>query len=417
MPSALSDTDLLARLVAFDTTSHKSNLDLAGWVADHLDRPGVAIAHHPSADGTKANLLVRVGPPADEDRRDGLVLSGHMDVVPALEAGWSSDPFQLTDAGDRLVARGSSDMKGFLALATRLARRLDPDGLAAPLVLLFTYDEEVGTLGARHLVEDWATSPARDVIGPLPRAAVIGEPTELRAVRLHKGHLKLRFSLTGRSAHSGYPHLGVNAIEAAGRAVAALSRLRRDLEGERAASSRHFPGVPFAALNVGTIAGGSAINVVPDRCVLEVGARVLPGMDSADLERRVRQAVAGAVGDWALEAASEGGEAVEVPVEADLLSDSPPLKTEADAPLHRHLCSALGQACGDADGEPDEGVSYATDAGWLSRLGLDCVIFGPGSIEVAHRPDEFVPKADLVAAGEHLDGLVERFCRGDGEAA
>ncbi len=408
MPSPLSDTDLLARLVGFDTTSHRSNLDLARWVADYLDRPGVTVADHLSPDGDKANLLVRVGPPAEEGR--GLVLSGHMDVVPALEAGWSSDPFRLTDGGDRLLARGSADMKGFLALATNLARRLDPASLTGPLVLLFTYDEEVGTLGARQLVEDWPASPARERIGPLPRAAVIGEPTELRPVRLHKGHLKLRFVVTGRSAHSGYPHLGVNAIEAAGRAVAALSRLRRELEGERAPSSPHFPAVPYAALNVGTIAGGSAINVVPDRCVLEVGARVLPGMDSAELEHRVREAVAAAVGDWALEAGSEDGDPVEVPVAAELLSDSPPLETPADAPLHRHLCATLGRDR-TTGGEPDEGVSYATDAGWLSRLGLDCVIFGPGSIEVAHRPDEYVPKADLAAAGEHLDGLVERFCR------
>jgi acetylornithine deacetylase len=311
-----------------------------------------------------------------------------MDVVPALEEGWGSDPFTLTDRGDRWVARGSADMKGFLALAANLAREAAGAPPPAPLVLVFTYDEEVGTLGARRLVDTWAaTAPA---IGPLPRAAVIGEPTELRVVRLHKGHLKMRFRLTGKSAHSGYPHLGVNAIEAAGRAIVALSALRRRLEAERVASSHRFPQVPFAALNVGTVAGGSAVNVVPDRCELEVGARVLPGMDSAELAARIRAAVADA--------------AEEVPVTDEVLSDSPPLATPAEAPIHRHLCAAVGQA-------GEESVAFATDAGWLARLGLDCVVFGPGSIEVAHRPNEHLPKADLAAARRHLEALVRHQCR------
>lgn len=396
-PAPLADADLLGRLVAVDTTSHRSNLPLVELLADYLERPGVEIVTAPTADGAKANLLVRLGPApdgGDGDRRPGLVLSGHMDVVPALEEGWSSDPFELTDRGDRWVARGSADMKGFLALAANLARETDPASLTAPLVLLFTYDEEVGTLGAKHLVDGWAGVESR--FGPLPRAAVIGEPTELAAVRLHKGHLKLRFRLTGRSAHSGYPHLGVNAIEAGGWAIAALAEMRTALAEERPAASVHFPEVPYAALNVGTVHGGSAVNVVPDRCEVEVGVRVLPGMDSDELARRVTAAVRQAVPPA-------------VPVDAATLSDSPPLECPADAPVHRHLCTALGQ-----DGE--RSVAFATDAGWLQRLGLDCVIFGPGSITVAHKPNEFLPKAQLAAARRRLEEMVQHFCHGE-EAA
>jgi len=424
MSRPLSDGDLLARLVAFDTTSRNSNLALADFLAGYVEESAgaaaaaVRVVRNASADGTKTNLLVRIGPPpaADEDARPGLVLSGHMDVVPAEEDGWTSDPFTLTDRGDRWVARGSADMKGFLALAANLAREAAPQAerLAAPLVLAFTYDEEVGTLGARRLVDCWDAVAGE--IGPLPRAAVIGEPTGLRVVRLHKGHLKMRFRITGRSAHSGYPHLGVNAVEAAGRAIVALSALRRELEGERVAASDHFPQVPFAALNVGTVAGGAAVNVVPDRCTLEVGVRVLPGMDSAALAERVRTAVArGVLGEPAsrLEAAPvEEVPVEEVPVgglasfDGGVLSDSPPLSTAADAPIHRHLCTALGQ--------PDEAsVAFATDAGWLARLGLDCVVFGPGSIEVAHRPDEYLPKEDLAAARRHLAALVQHQCGGE----
>jgi acetylornithine deacetylase len=383
----LSDADLLARLVAFDTTSRNSNLPLADFLADYLDRPGVRVERNPSADGTKANLLVRIGPEADGSRR-GLVLSGHMDVVPAEEPEWTSDPFTLTDRGDRWLARGACDMKGFLALATNRAARAARDAraahrLVAPLVLLFTYDEEVGTLGAKRFVE---TCPEPE---SLPRAAVIGEPTELKVTRAHKGHLKVRITLRGVPAHSGYPHLGKNAIEPAGRVVVALAELRRLLEAEAAPNRELFPEVPYVPLNVGTIHGGSAINVVPDRCAVEVGVRPLPGVSSRELAERLER--------LAREAASPFEPEVEV------LSDSPPLLLDEEAPIHRFLCGLVGQRSGAA-------VSYATDAGWFQSLGMDCAVFGPGSIEVAHKPDEFLPKDQLARAGDLLDATVRRFC-------
>jgi len=387
----LADRDLLARLVAFDTTSHLPTRPLVEFLVDYLDRPGVAVARQGVDGGAKENLLVRVGPEADEATRGGLVLSGHLDVVPAGDAGWESDPFTLSERDGRLHARGAADMKGFLALAANLAREADPAALAAPLVLLFTFDEETGSLGARMLAERWdEVAPA---IGPLPRATVVGEPTSLAAVRAHKGHLKLRLAFRGKSAHSGYPHLGVNAAEAAGRAIAALSALRRELEAEAVAGGADFPDVPFVALNVGTVAGGTAINVVAERCVVEVGMRTLPGVDPAALAERVRAAAA---------AALPGGP----PATLDfaVISDSPPMSTPADAPLHRHLLAALGQPA-------PRSVAYSTDARHLQELGLDCVIFGPGSIEVAHQPNEFVPTDELAAARAHLSGLVDVFCR------
>ncbi len=214
MPT-LPDAGLLGRLIAFDTTSRNSNLPLADFLCDYLDRPGIRISRVPSADGAKTNVVAWVGPQPTADRR-GLVLSGHMDVVPAEEDGWTSEPFALTDGGDRWVARGACDMKGFLALATNLAAEAAEAGTArwrAPLALVFTYDEEVGTLGAKRLTESFPEAAA------LPRSAIIGEPTSLRVVRTHKGHFKLRITLHGVAAHSGYPHLGANAIEPAGRVI------------------------------------------------------------------------------------------------------------------------------------------------------------------------------------------------------
>jgi len=379
----LSDADLLARLVAFDTTSRNSNLPLADFLSDYLDRPGIRVERNPSADGNKVNLIAWVGPDPQGDRK-GLVLSGHMDTVPAEEAGWESDPFSLADKGDRWVARGACDMKGFLALATNLAVEISRTrGLVrAPLALVFTYDEEVGTLGARRLTETFR--------GTFPLSAVIGEPTSLRVARVHKGHLKMRITLHGKSAHSGYPHLGANAIEPAGRVIAALSGLRQELEAELTANRELFPEVPYVPLNVGTVHGGSAINVVPDRCEVEVGVRPLPGVDSEKLAERIRRA--------AREAAA--------PFEPDLeiLSDSPPMLLDEASPIHRHLCALVGQRTGGS-------VSFATDAGWLQRLGMDCVIFGPGSIEVAHQPNEHLPKDEFAAARGLLDATVRRFCQ------
>jgi acetylornithine deacetylase len=400
--AVLSDADLLARLVAFDTTSRNSNLPLADFLCGYLDRPGMRIVRQPSPDGTKANVIAWLGPePSSEDRgeRPGLVLSGHMDVVPAEEPEWRSDPFRLTDGGDRWLGRGACDMKGFLAVAANAALdalAADTAGrLRAPLALVFTYDEEVGTLGARHLLESYPEGHL------LPRSAIIGEPTSLRVARAHKGHLKMRITLHGRSAHSGYPHLGRNAIEPAGRVIGALAALRRAFEQEDAPSAGLFPEVPFVPLNVGTVHGGSAINVVPERCVVEVGVRPLPGMDSMALAERVHRAVISGLAGLA-ELAEESREAAFAP-EIEILSDSPPMLLPEEAPIHRHLCALVGQPEGAT-------VSFATDAGWLQRLGLDCAIFGPGTIEVAHKPNEHVPKSELERARELVGATVRRFC-------
>lgn len=383
MSSTLSDPALFARLVAFDTTSRLSNRPLAAFLADYLDRPGLRVEENSSPDGTKVNLVAWAGPPPDGSRR-GLILSGHMDTVPAEEEGWESDPWTLTDRGDRYVARGAADMKGFLALAAQRLVAAAGEELTAPLVLVFTYDEEVGTLGARQLATTYGGAAA------LPANAVIGEPTSLRVARVHKGHVKVRIRFTGRSAHSGYPHLGENAIEPAGHAIAALAALRRQLEREEPPHCELFPEVPFVPLNVGTVHGGSAINVVPDRAVVELGFRPLPGTDSEEIRRRVEAAVRAAA----------------APAEPafELLSDSPPLLLPEEAPLYGALCDIGGPAEGGS-------VSFATDAGWFSTLGIDCAIFGPGSIEVAHRPNEFILKEEFVRAPGLIDRVVRRFCR------
>jgi len=380
----LDDTELFRRLVAFDSVSRNSNLPLADFIAEYLDRPGVRLARNASADDAKVNLIVTAGPDPGGERR-GLTLSGHTDVVPADEPEWESDPFTLTRRGDSLYGRGAADMKGFVALAVNRVAQCDPARLRHPVALLLTYDEELGTLGAQRFAETW------DRPETLPRHTLIGEPTSLRAVRMHKGHLKLVLSVDGVSAHSGYPHLGHNAIEPAARAILALAGLRAELERERSSASAHFPEVPFVTLTVTMIHGGAAINVLPDRCEVSIGSRILPDMSSESIVERIRAAVAPPLeGErWQL----------------DLAGDSPPFRFDAEHPLHRELCEAVGQ-------HDSRSVGFATDAGWLQRVGFDCVIWGPGTIEVAHKPNESLPLAEFHQAGTLLDRLIDRHCLG-----
>lgn len=384
MTNILADQELLRRLVGFDSTSRNSNLPIADFIADYLDRPGIRIERQIGTTDDKVNLIVTMGPDVDPQTRAGLLLSGHMDVVPADEPEWKGDPFVLRETDEAYFGRGACDMKGFVALAINTLVRTDPSSLSQPLALLLSYDEELGILGAGHFARTWPKDR------PLPRQTVIGEPTSLRAVRLHKGHAGLTLQVRGRSCHSGYPHLGHNAIEPAARAITALETFRREVEKEGGPNSEHFPEVPYVALNLAMINAGTAVNIVPDLCTVRLGFRLLPGMESGPFVERIRECVAGVLEgeDWELE----------------LVSEAPPLLLEESAPIYRAVCGLVDQA-------ETLSASYATDASWLQTTGLDCVVWGPGSIEVAHQPNEWMPKDEFHRTAPFLDHLVNDFCR------
>lgn len=355
------------------------------FVADYLDRPDVSMESFDSENGLQRNLLFRAGGDPDDagDDANGLMLAAHIDVVPAVEPDWTSDPFTLTERDGRLFGRGACDMKGFLALAMNHLAAIDVRALDRPLILLVTYDEELGSLGAQRLARQWP----RD--RPLPAQVIVGEPTSLRAVRMTKGHLKLRAVIRGRAAHSGFPHQGVNAIERASEAVRALASLRAAMEQRRVPTSEFFPDTPYPTLNIGQIRGGDAVNVIPGECELLIGLRLLPGMSS---DEAVAEALA------ALEHAV-GAEHIAL----STINDSPPMLLHMDAPVYRTMCEALRQS-------ESYGVPFSSDGGVLSRdLGLECVLWGPGSIDVAHRADEYLPRAELDRADELLGSIIKRF--------
>jgi acetylornithine deacetylase len=377
----LSDKELLRRLVAIDSVSGQPTAPIIELLCEDLDRPGINLTRVQGTATERENLVAWIGPPlAQGARRQGLVLSGHMDVVPPGDpALWDNDPFRLTESSKGLVGRGACDMKASIALFANLAAAHAASPPPHPLVLVLTCDEELGTLGARAFVEHWPSQQ------PLPSSAIIGEPTSLRAVRMHKGHLSCRVVVHGRSAHSGSPHLGDNAIVRAQAILQKVQALADQITAEPAPNAQHFPTVPSPVLTVATIQGGSAINVVPDRCEIGIGLRMMPGMDPAAGFQRL--------------AACVDDEHVEI----ELVNDSPPMLADADAPVHSALCRMLDQ-------RDTVGVSFGSDGGHLSSLGIDCVLFGPGAIEVAHMPNEFVPEQEMAVARDTLAGLINEFC-------
>lgn len=398
----LDDRELLARLIEFDSVSANAAAPIADFAAGYLSDAGCGVWRQAYDAGRKVNILAwrePARPPADPHA--GLLLSGHVDVVPAGEPDWASDPFRLVERDGRFFGRGVADMKGWVALAmNRLARR-SPETLHAPLGLLLTADEEIGSVGAQRFVStcnglcfrEAAGGPAMGGRGELPRACLVGEPTGLRVVRMHKGHLKGRVAATGRPAHSGYPHLGVNAIEIAGRALTRLVELSSQFRSERTDTSRYFPECPYPVLGVGMIRGGSAVNVVPANCEIDFGMRLLPGQQTDAICARIDHAI--------------NGIAVEAPggLRWEVLNDSPPMLCREEAAIYRELCALVGQ-------RETVSASYASDAGWLSTIGLECVLCGPGSIEDAHRANESIDIGQWREGGRVLDEIIDRVCLG-----
>lgn len=370
----------LTQLIRFETVSDRSVLQLVAFVAQRLEQLGFVVRQVPEPGPTgKTNLIATRGP----DGTDGLVLSGHMDVVPVVGQPWTSDPFVLTPRGGRLVGRGSADMLGFLAAALQALERIGATEFQRQLVLVWTCDEEVGCLGSAQLVTELASESEG-----WPTACLIGEPTDFAVLRMHPGHVKLSIEVKGEAAHSSLPHLGRNAIETAAEVVLALRGLARQLASE----VQDLPlDAPWVTFNIGTITGGSAINIVPDSCTIRVGYRPLPGMDAHEVYHRIEALLAEQFGDAAC------------PVHSHLGLVTPAMLTPSG--------TALAQALADhAEPSETEAVPFATDGGNLARLGLQPLIFGPGSIDVAHKADEYVTVDALVRATDVLHDLIRRRC-------
>jgi acetylornithine deacetylase len=373
--------EILDRLVAFDTTSARSNLELIDWVADHLGHHGIASARSSSRDG-KANLFATIGP-AD---RGGVILSGHTDVVPVAGQQWHSDPFRLTERDSHLYGRGSADMKGFIALVLAMVPEITHRKLLVPLHLAFTHDEETGCFGAPALIETLPSGVAR------PLLAIVGEPTSMQIANAQKGCSFFRTRITGQDGHSSAPDRGVNAISAAAEIIAEIGRLHAEAKGHARPGSGFDP--PHTTLSVGTIAGGSAVNIIARDCAFEWDLRTLPDDDPAALKARIDRFIAEGLLPRMRAVYSAAA------IETETVVAVPPL-----VPMPGSPAEALARLLTGANTTTT--VSFASEAGLYQQAGIPAIVCGPGSIDVAHKPDEFITRAELAAGQQFLHRLLE----------
>lgn len=373
--------ELLAKLISFDTTSRGSNLELVEWVEGYLD--GLSVPHRrvPNADGTKSNLMATIGPSVE----GGVVLSGHTDVVPIDGQPWDTDPWTLTEADGRLYGRGTCDMKGFLALSLAAAPELAKTA-KRPVHLAFSYDEEIGCLGAPHMIE----VIRREL--PEPSVVVVGEPTNMEAVSGHKGIATFHVTVTGRECHSSQPHLGVSAVMEAVKLMASLNALSARLQDEADPNSPFTPKGP--TLTIGMVNGGTAHNIIARECHFVFDVRS-PGPRTPNEIVAPFLAEAEAM-DRALKARfPECGVAVE------LRTDVPPFVPEPDGPAEAFARRLTG------DNGPSRVVAFAAEAGQFQQAGFSTVICGPGSIDQAHQPNEFLEISQLQRGAAFMRRLIE----------
>ena len=375
---------MLARLVGFDTTSRNPNLDLIDFVDAYLRAHGAETLRFPDETGTKANLYAVLGPKVD----GGVALSGHSDVVPVDGQPWDTDPFDLIRVGDKVFGRGTTDMKGFLAVALALVPEMTAAPLTRPIHFAISHDEEVGCVGVRSLIDKL---PA---LSPRPMACIVGEPTRMRVVNAHKGIHTFRTTVTGREAHSSTRGVGVSAIAVAADLVARLTRFGDALARE----GRHEPrfDVPHATISVGTIDGGTAVNIVPRACRFHWECRTLPGDDAEAVLQPFFDAIAAEV------LPAMRALAPEADIATERLTASPGLLPQDGSPAEE-LVLALAQR------NATEAVAYATEAGLFQDIGIPTVVCGPGDILQAHTPNEFIEIAQLEACAIFLRRLIDHL--------
>ncbi|MGL4861485.1 MAG: acetylornithine deacetylase [Enterobacteriaceae bacterium] len=377
---AMSDQvrSILAKLLAFDTTSHLSNLELIHTIQDYLTTFGIASQLFYDDGKNKANLYARIGPAGD----GGVMLSGHTDVVPVTGQAWSVPPFELTQQQDRYYGRGSADMKGFLACVLASVPQFMAQPLRIPLHLAFSYDEEVGCLGVRSLVEHLNACREK------PAMCIVGEPTSMQPVYGHKGKLAMRCTVHGHPCHSAYAPEGVNAIEYAARLIHYLNTQQHRLGATQ--DNRFTP--PYSTLQVGTIQGGTALNIVPQTCQFDFEIRHLPQLSPEAVIDDLRQFAEHELLP-AMQAISANSAITFQP-----LSQYSGLLTEVQSDFAAWLLQWSG-------GHTWSTVAFGTEGGLFDQAGIATLICGPGSIEQAHKPDEYVAIAQLDSCMSMLDNL------------
>ncbi|WP_425450487.1 acetylornithine deacetylase [Virgifigura deserti] len=381
-----STIEMIERLVAFDTVSARSNLGLIDFVRDYLAGHGIDSRLTFDTRREKANLFATIEPQTGGSPGGGIVLSGHTDVVPVEGQPWDTDPFRVVVKDGRLYGRGTADMKSFIAIALALVPELRARDLKTPIHLALSYDEEIGCLGVPALLRDIA-----DAL-PAPRLAIIGEPTLMRIANRHKGVLAFETRVTGRDGHSSGTHRGVNAVVHAAEIIGFLDRLATERRRQGPFDDGFDP--PYTTLNIGTIEGGAALNIIPRHCAFKWEFRPVPADDPAAIPARLDSFVAETV------LPRMRGTAPEADVTTTPRCAVPALLPEADSPAEALARSLTGA-------NTTVGAAFATEAGLFQEAGIPAIVCGPGSIEQAHQPNEFIALEQVAACEAFLRRLAD----------
>jgi acetylornithine deacetylase len=378
MPASVATAkEILGKLVSFDTTSHKSNILCAEWIRDYLAAEGIEARLLPSPDGNWANLFATIGPDGD----GGIGLSGHMDVVPVTGQPWDTDPYAMVEKDGRLYGRGTCDMKGFLACVLATAPLYKRRRLKTPLHIVFSYDEEVGCTGVKPMIGEFGRTL------PKPAIVLVGEPSLMSVVDAHKGGYRYRTEIIGKDAHSSKPQLGVGAIMIAGELIAELKRMEKRLS-ERFSSPRFDP--PYPSISVSMIEGGIAHNIIPPRCTFFWGVRAMPGCNAAEIQAEL---MAFAARELLPDMRKVHPDCA---ITTTLVGELPAFDSGANSKATSLALKLAGQNATFA-------VPYGTEASHFQNAGCSAVICGPGSIDQAHQPNEFVAIAELERCLAFLD--------------
>lgn len=382
--TGMSVQEILARLVAFDTTSAKTNIPCADWICEYLRAHDVEARYLPAADGIHASVFATIGPAMSGG---GLALSGHMDVVPVTGQPWDTDPFQMIERDGRLYGRGTTDMKGYLACCLALVPALKRARLSQPVHLIFSYDEEVGCRGVLDMVQQFG----RDL--PKPEIIFVGEPSRMTVVDAHKGGYRFETRIKGKDAHSSKPQLGVGSIFIAADLIVELKRI-----GDRLVAETHNPRFdpPYVTLTIASIDGGIAHNIIPPACSFSWGVRAMPGHDAMSIAQEL-DAFAARTLLPAMRAVHPACN-----IETTLLGSLPPFWTGDQSPARNLALKLAGQNATYA-------VPYGTEASHFQVAGCSTVICGPGDIDQAHQPNEYIDISELEACSAFLNKLVREI--------
>ncbi|MCP5366815.1 MAG: acetylornithine deacetylase [Hyphomicrobiales bacterium] len=379
----MTPVEMIAKLCSFDTVSAKSNLELIHYVRDYLAGFGVESHLVANGDGSKANLYATIGPMAE----GGVVLSGHTDVVPVEGQDWHTDPFAVVERDGRLYGRGTADMKSFPAIALALVPEMVARGLKRPVHLALSYDEEIGCLGAPSMIAEMAANL------PKAEAVFVGEPTEMRIVTAKKGMAAYETRVTGHEAHSSQPHRGTSAVMAAARLIAFLDRMMRENRDRADPASPFEP--PYTTLTSGLVRGGTAMNILARECVFHWDLRFIPGENAAMFRDRFDAKAAEILAEMR-------AIAPECDIQTTAFADAPALKPEPDGAAEQLARKLTGH-------NATHVVSYAAEAGQFQEGGFSVVMCGPGSIDQAHQPNEFIELSQVEAGVAFMRRLIDHL--------